>query len=61
MECYNTAPRGASGALTQYKQELTHLENTGEKLLGREQAFGTCDTIFYLWVGEDCVGGIDTT
>lgn len=46
-ECYNSAPRGASGALTQDKQELTHLEKTGEKLSGgREQAFGTCDTTF---------------
>lgn len=49
MECYNTAPRGASQALTHDKQEVTHLEKTGEKHLGgreQAQAFGTCDTIF---------------
>lgn len=39
MECYNTAPRGASGALLRDKQELTHLEKTGEKLLGGRADF----------------------
>lgn len=49
MECSNTAPWGASQALTHDKQELTHLEKTGEKLLGgpeQAQDNGTCDTIF---------------